>query len=119
MSAPNRTPTQEEYDIYADENEPGILSKMHVISYRIVLPNTDYSVKLAIEPENNGYVTIQGFNWFGKVSTAVTEHRERESIYREIWEWLVEWEFVQLQPIGPEDSEYFATDKLNEAWEKI
>ena len=31
---------------------------------------------------------------------------------KEVWEWLAEWELVELRRIGPEDSEYFATSKL-------
>ena len=31
-----------------------------------------------------------------------------------VWNWLVEWEFVELRKIGPEDSEYFALPRLLE-----
>lgn len=40
------------------------------------------------------------------------EDRELLNLERDVWDWLEAWELVELRPIGPEDSEYFATDKL-------
>lgn len=40
------------------------------------------------------------------------EHRKVWDAGRDVMQWLCDHEFVQLRPIGPEDSEYFATSKL-------
>lgn len=55
-----------------------------------------------------GMVDIVRYTWFGEHSYTSKKH----SVVREIIAWLEEWGFVQTRQIGPEDSEWFATEKL-------
>jgi hypothetical protein len=65
-----------------------------------------------VEVDEYGMVNIQSHRtvWFG--ARPDTHNRITHSIYKEIYEWLVEWEFAEWKRIGPEDSELFATEKL-------
>ena len=106
-------------DLWAEENAPTVKPAWR--TYCIRIPNVRDTV-IYLDVDDNDYselpwetqslYMIQGFNesissWFGRRIDKMT-YKERE----EIWEWLIEWELVVLRKIGPEDSEYFATDKL-------
>jgi hypothetical protein len=55
--------------------------------------------------------------WFGTpVRRELHDTMELWKLHREIYDWLQEWELAVLQPIGPEDSEWFATTNLDPDW---
>jgi hypothetical protein len=108
-----------EIDLWLDKHEPVVKPAWRTFCIRI--PNL-FGTVIYLDVDDNDYsdppwetqslYMIQGFNerissWFGKRVDKMT-YDER----KEIWEWLTEWELVVLRKIGPEDSEYFATDKL-------
>lgn len=114
MQAPN------EPDMYADVMEP--VHTVSGITYRVHVPNLgsakyqyDYWANVYVEP-GTGYCEMHGWKW--------GEYRQpRPAVYsstnwhlleveKRVWEWLVEWELIELKPIGPDDAEYFATPKL-------
>lgn len=73
--------------------------------------------------DEHGYVEFDDWFWHG-VKRKPGGYRfsnpadvERHAAYIELQEFLAyEHELIELRAIGPEDSEYFATDKL---WEVI
>jgi hypothetical protein len=114
-------PQYEGFDLFSVENKPE--AKEFYTTYTIKIPSQSNwlvmdrcNVTLAIYKD--GLVNIERFSWFRIVGPMTDAnkpagHREASiAAQQEIWEWLVEWELVRLIPIGPEDSEYFATSKL-------
>lgn len=110
MLAPN------EPDVYDDKLQPEFSATW--ITYRVTVPGEyrhDYWADVLVEPGTD-YCVLSCWKW--------GEYRQpRPAIYspsnwhlleveKRVWEWLVEWELVELKAIGPEDSEYFATTKL-------
>jgi len=95
-------------DIYADENEPKSYSIGVIRQYRVEIPNQHYNFYAVLSVREDNYAEIDGFKFDG-VTGPVTESFAQT---QEVWSWLQEWDYVVLKPIGPEDSEYFATDKL-------
>ena len=101
-------------DIYADENEP--VAQQAWITYRLALPDEVRKTMksgtqpiIYVEVDEYGMVNLDDSHsyWFGEpLSKSVYEVR------REIWEWLVEWEFARWIKIGPDDRELFALKKL-------
>jgi len=108
-----------EIDLWADEHEPTVKPAWRTYCIRIPklfgtviyldVDDTDYS-----EPpwESEPLYMIQGMNerissWFGERLDKMTWEAKND-----IWAWLMEWELVVLRKIGPDDSEYFATQKL-------
>lgn len=102
-------------DVFDDELAPE--HKVHAVVYHVNVPGQfkyDYWANVSVE--ENDYASLDNWRW--------GEHRQpRSHVYsaenrhlmeteQEVWEWLKEWEFVELKAIGPEDSEYFATAKL-------
>jgi hypothetical protein len=68
--------------------------------------------------QDDGLAELWKWYWFGIRSP---EHAmplgydpRLDLAKQEVWEWLMEWELIELRPIGPEDSEYFATLKLTQ-----
>jgi hypothetical protein len=70
---------------------------------------------LEVETEHDPdcMINCRYWQWFGLHSSHKAAGNYQEAL-NEVWEWLVEWELIELRSIGPEDSEYFATDKLME-----
>lgn len=101
-------------DLYEDKNKPAIDGKRVTVTYRVSIPNSRNYAWIEVEPDNAGYISnISGFEWFGiRSATATLTLVEKQDIQRAIYEWLKEWELIELRPIGPEDSEYFATAAL-------
>lgn len=63
---------------------------------------------IIVSVDSFGMVDITKYSWFGEHSDSGKKH----SIVKEIIDWLVEWELVQIRQIGPEDADWFATEKL-------
>ncbi len=76
---------------------------------------TGDTITCRLSIDKYGYCELVDWYCFGKrdphepYTSETMELREYEMA---VWEWLAEWELVELRPIGPEDSEYFATAKL-------
>jgi hypothetical protein len=70
---------------------------------------------LHIERESE-YISSFDWYWFGERSSHSynSENWHLLTTRKEVVEWLHEWELIETRPIGPEDAEYFATDKLME-----
>ena len=81
-----------------------------------VLQEGAMGVTVRVYPD--GLVNIERFRWFGIFGPKVSSNNltkdaaDVQAATKEVWEWLTEWNYVKLIPIGPEDSEYFATSKL-------
>lgn len=109
--------------LYDDEMEPkhGHWAEL----YYVRLPDKSSTwarVRLAaqawIAVHYDGYCELHRWHWFGKsnkqggLNLSNQEDAEIYEAEQEVWNWLQEWGLVELKPIGPEDSEYFATEKL-------
>jgi hypothetical protein len=106
------------FDSFNSENEPE--SRQLWVTYvitvsderRMKFPMASFCpYRIYIEVGSYNTCALQaGTSWFGKNFDEMG-HEEK----KEIWELLSEWNLVELRQIGPEDSEYFATDKLTGA----
>lgn len=107
---------QKEVDIFADENEPR--NQFFGNMYRV---GFDKYIYATLRVADDGYCDLWDWYWFGlrdphrgyKLSDP-EDHKLWDAM-QNVWTWLREWEFVELKPIGPEDSEYFATERLTNA----
>lgn len=108
-----------EFDIWADENEPVVTPAW--TTYRVALPDKVRSKMkwntqpvVCVQVDEWGMVTLDAAHthWFGDRLTHVDASKSVYQLTKEIWEWLVEWEFVRWINIGPEDRELFALKKL-------
>lgn len=104
-----------EVDIYADEYEP-ILSGTMWTTYGIRFPrpsemkSADIPYFLYVEVDTSGMISLSPYTyWQGKKEKDLTWEERRE-----VYEFLIEWEFAEWRRVGPEDSELFATKKLSE-----
>jgi hypothetical protein len=80
----------------------------------------DNPIHLIIGIDSYGQISIeQGTVWYGKKyqgamsgddmkNPALIQYDDR----REIYDWLIYWEYAEWRRIGPEDSELFVTKKL-------
>jgi hypothetical protein len=99
-------------DLYADENKPETKFTGH--TWQINLPRKEagkLSTKTPViwlEVDTIGIITLHSGWWLGK---RVSELSFAER--REVFEWLTEWELAVWRAIGPDDSEIFATKKLD------
>lgn|SRR5215471_2001994 len=71
------------------------------------------------EDNMGGLCELNDFWWFGVrpkrnggYRPSDPEDKKILDAQHEVWGYLTEWEFVELKAIGPEDSEYFACEKL-------
>lgn len=108
----------DEVDIYADFIKP--VAKPTCVIY-IVMCDYPYSMQMQVQVRvyHDGLANLEYYRWFGKTGPKRGGYRlsdpkdlEIWETDKEVWEWLSEWGFVELHRIGPEDSEYFATEKL-------
>lgn len=107
----------EDVDWYAKDMEP---EKFEYKLFYIRMPKvcerkTGDTVSCHLKVDQYGYCELLDWYNFGKRDphepyNSETMHLRDAEI--DVWEWLAEWELVELRPIGPEDSEYFATEKL-------
>jgi hypothetical protein len=102
-------------NLYADDMEP--IAERTALVYRLALSNekrmehrTDRPPVVYVEVEDDGLLIIQDHSWFNQKTFRIMEWEER----REVYDWLIEWEYAEWRKIGPEDSELFATTKLHE-----
>ena len=116
---------KEAFDLYAAENAPRC--RQTAILYHVDIENTEQHIAgslargamgVTVRVYPDGLVNINRFRWFGvfgpkpSANNLTKDAADIQAATKEIWEWLTEWEYVKLIPIGPEDSEFFATDKL-------
>lgn len=100
-------------DIYADTSEPQVVESGHVWSVGIPWDKESrmYPVNLWVSVDRYGLIDkLEGT--FQGVHTNTMEWEQSRKIY----EYLQEWELVTLRKIGPEDSEWFATKKLDKEY---
>lgn len=96
-------------DLWADVNKP--VAKPIGTTYKVTVSGTHIRTKMVpfvyLEVDQYGIIGIDHYRtvWFGH---SVND----ESTRREIIEWLVEWDFAVWRPIGEEQNELFATEKL-------
>lgn len=99
-------------ELYADENEPKVNFTERV--YRVSFPRptevkSSDAYALYVGVDNYGMIAIHPHSyWFG-MNVDQLKFEERQEIY----EFLIEWELAVWRKIGPEDSELFATTKLD------
>lgn len=110
MQAPN------EPDVYDDKLQPQFAPIG--VTYRVVVPDEykhDYWADVVVEPGTD-YCRLDGWKWGEYRQPRPAAYSSANwhllEIEREVWSWLREWELVELKSIGPEDSEYFATERL-------
>lgn len=110
-----------EFDLFSDEKEPEVTHTTTITSYRVRVPSEAQSIDVMLDVYDDGLVDIKWYKWFGedsrdydrKVATAtIAERNSHFEIKRQIMEYLSEWDLVELKRIGPEDSEWFATEEL-------
>ena len=101
-----------EFDLYAEENEPRVAFQYTVYGVRVPWrqDTRDITVNVSLivyDQDNLVSIDFNRTTWdLGDLTEDVKQHAQA------IWDWLSEWELVELKRIGPEDSEYFATDKF-------
>jgi hypothetical protein len=87
---------------------------------RVAPPRKEGSPKIAVGVivEETGQLEIDYAHGFGEIrgsqGTGIT--REHFDNRMEVYGYLVEWELAEWRQIGPEDSEIFATKKLDPEW---
>lgn len=122
--------TDPSVDIYTDEMEPYV--QIDSVRVKVILPAVtvgDLNITLeqrtawaVLEIElglgDPHLVHLAHWHWFGVASPKPAIYNSENwhllDVRKEVYEWLVEWDLIRLQAIGPEDAEYFATDKLLE-----
>lgn len=113
-------PEDTKVNIFADENQPRVMDLGKITTYRIDIPNQHFDYYVVLWVREDGYAEIQDFKFYGErgpmnVHSQLKHPEEAHKAWeaqKEVWDWLMEWELVELKPIGPEDSEYFITDLL-------
>jgi len=108
-----------EFDLFAAESEP--VPRKVWTTYHFTLPS-EIRRKLAeqgkvttypwvyIEVDDFGNISIDAnrSHWFDTVGDDTPS-----TLRKLVYDWLNEWEYITLQPIGPEDHEWFITDKFD------
>jgi hypothetical protein len=71
-----------------------------------------------IRVAEDGMCELWDWGWYGRRDPhrpyRLTDPNDKAlwDTMKKVWKWLEEYELVELRPIGPEDYEFFATDKL-------
>jgi hypothetical protein len=116
-------------DIYADNMKP--ITFIDSVTVKVVMPAMKPSesqegmpvawalLNVELAHSDPCLVDVKRWYWFGLHSNntvvgTIEEIHKHQKARDEVYSWLTEWEFIELRQIGPEDSEYFATDKLLE-----
>lgn len=110
--------------LWIDDNEPkcayhGTLVSVHVPGHRA-------KVNCQVLVYHDGLIELNHFTWFGVTGPKAGGYLLGNADDRKIWDagrevlgWLQEWDLIELRPIGPEDSEYFACLTLMELAQKV
>ena len=108
-------PEDTKVDIFADENKPRVADLGKITVYRVDIPNQHFDYYAVLWVREDGYCELHDFKFHGVPSPQQGTYNSVESYtqVKEVWDWLMEWELVELKPIGPEDSEYFITDQMH------
>jgi hypothetical protein len=112
-------PEDTKVDLWADENKPKVNLVQTIKQYRVEIPNQHYEYYAVLSVREDGYVEVDDFKFNGvrgpkRGGYRLSDPNDKKiwDAQLEVWGWLQEWELVELKPIGPEDSEYFATHEL-------
>lgn len=102
-------------DVYADDMKPE--SNQLAVIFRVAMPGQfKYDYWANVYVEENDYCELHGWRWgeYRQPRPAIynSDNFHLLEVEKRVWEWLKEWEYVELRNIGPDDAEYFATDKL-------
>ena len=117
--------------LYDEKFQPKITRRSVIYRLKPVIPSytmpphgvTEHqrNMFVTLEVYDDGYCELDDFNWFGirpkrGGGYRMSEPKDVEILHaqQEVWEYLREWEYVELRRTGPEDSEHFACDKLSE-----
>lgn len=95
-------------DLYADENEPVSEWIGNIYSVKLLHGDRENRYNIYVEVDEYGQISIQDHTFFLGKDFRSMSWEER----REVYSVLVEWELAEWRSIGPEDSELFATKKL-------
>jgi hypothetical protein len=114
----------EGFDIWADEAKP--VPHMVWTTYHFTLPAA-VRKKLAEQGVKQYPWVYINVDSFGCVEIDLTrshwfvspEELKKHVLRNLIYEWLAEWEYIQRQPIGPEDYEWFITDEFDKLVSKL
>jgi len=108
----------DEVDIYSDVINPQ--AKPGAVIYTVMC-DYPFSMQMQVQVRvyHDGLANLEYYRWFGKTGPKHGGYRLSDPADKEIWDrnqevlmWLSEWGFIELKRIGPEDSEWFATEKL-------
>jgi hypothetical protein len=107
----------ESFDLYSDGNEPEahfVYTTYIVRLSRNANRKSDEMAFVYVEVDQYGLLNLNEYRtiWFDDKLTHVDAGRSVHELRKQIYDWLVEWEFAEWKRIGPEDSELFATAKL-------
>lgn len=108
------TSSDNEYDLYAEDNKPRVEILGRSVSLQIVPGGRSGGAFISLQVDNLELVTLIQYRWNG-VHRSSTSHEVIIPHDREVWEYLREWEYVRSVQVGEEDWEWFATRKLVEA----
>lgn len=106
-----------QHNLYEDEYNPTATENYRV--YVLELPSSVIPAKHRPRDPIRVYASVDNYDevniedqtyWFGKKASNMTWEEKQE-----IWEWLGEWDYAERKKIGPEDYEWFATQKLKES----
>jgi hypothetical protein len=97
------------FELYDDENAPKVDNVATV--YRLALDRQktghDKWTNVLVSVDHYQLASVDSGWWFGeKIDT--TNH----TLLKEIYEWLIEWEYAKWGRIGEDEYELFATEKL-------
>jgi hypothetical protein len=110
--------------VWDDDREPEITGITR--TFHVGMPTKEGERAMLIwakvEVYDHDYCELENWKWFDfrpkKPGTGYFLNKPEDAAIweamRKVWEWLAEWEFVELRPTGPEDKEYFALPKLLE-----
>jgi hypothetical protein len=122
VNTPNKAA---QFDLWDDANAPKIevldikMVRVTIPTGEDVRPRERAGVVLKVDT-TDGSVELDRFIWFGvygpKPGGAYKLSDPADLLAwntkNDVWEYLREWEYVKMMPIGGEDAEYFATNKL-------
>lgn len=131
MDKLNPITTEAIKELWLDSSEPKITGVSRI--FHVVMPlqgksigehRTSYAspVWADVHVDDNDYCELHNWFFYGhrpkRDGTGYRLSDPGDALIWEamthVWNWLNEWEFVELRQIGPEDSEYFALPKLIE-----
>lgn len=99
---------QSNFALWADENQPR--PEFHHAVYKVTVPALRMSMKTTDQPliyvsvSRYGEISIDESSWWQGRKLEEMERVEQEEAERQILVWLMEWELVTTERVGPEDT---------------